>query len=273
MGSQRFVTTMFADLDGDSPQKAATAKTNLRKVLLQDLADEIVTDMRTIHINETMDEWRLIKSNGSLDDEVAIVVDGGPSRPIKNVKFGGTIEIIAPASLALVREAAADAWRFMIQDANANQGPHSGNMVKKGKSGRPYRYAQSFEMWLSDKTLISGPATLDSASSAAIDMTPDDWVTIHNYAPYAAKSERYRYPQGTFVMAWKFLRKKYGSRLAIRMDYVQGVGTSQKNGSGGSMPTVQPVIRIGQPGAFPSRMPPMRRNITSYNKRKAKGQI
>lgn len=256
-----FTATWQANFGSIGPGRNQAVGT-LRKILLQDVATSIVNETRAAHINVTMDAWRKLRSKGYLDDEVAILVDGSPQRPIKNVKFAGRIDIQSPVSTALIAEAARAAWDFMRYYSAVNRGPTSGDMRKKGKMGRPFRYSKNFRMFISDKTQVTDPATLER--SGVLDRY--DYVTIVNDAPYAAKLERYRYPQGTFVQTFKRLRKIYGSRIAIRFDYVESTTTTQKQSGGGAVP--QPVIRIGQPGAFPSRMPNIKKFIRDEQKRR-----
>ncbi len=251
---QRFVATLQGNLGSVGPDrnKGVTA---LRKILLQDLATAIVDDTRAIHINTTMAYWRGVRSKGFLDDEVAIIVDGSPQRPIKNVKFAGIIDIVSPASVELIIEATEFAWGFLIDYARKFPSVSQSDGSYDRKKTWPTAYHKSFEVFVSDKKQIMSPA--DLRRSGAIEA--DDWTSIQNYVPYAAKLERYRYPQGAYVVAFKQLRKKYGSRLAIRFDYVEGQTTMKR---AGGAPTPQPVLRIGQPGAFPSRMP----NIRKYRR-------
>ena len=256
---QKFVATLAANLGSIGPDRNKGIS-NLRKILLQDMATSIVNSTREAHINFTMGRWRTVRSQGHLNEEVAIVVDGSPQRPVKNVKFAGQIDVIAPASVATMIEAAEFAWNFMLKLSNAYRGDTSGDMVKKGWAGRPYRYHKSFEMFVSDKRQVSSISELRQDGAFG----PYDWVSIHNYAPYAAKLERYRYPAGVYVQVFKRLRAKYGNQLAIRFDYVEG-STSMKQAKGA--PTPQPVIRIGQAGAFPSRAPNIKKFIRDNAKR------
>lgn len=259
MPDEKFVATLAANLGSIGPDRNKGI-TTLRKILLQDLATSIVNDTRAIHINVTTEAWRKIRAKGSLNEEVAIIVDGSPQRPIKNVQFAGMIDILAPASLELMIEAAEYAWRLMINLSEKYPGDTSGDKVKKGWAGRPFRYSRNFEMYISDEKQVMSPA--DLRGNDGIDES--DWISISNYAPYAAKLERYRYPAGAFIVAFKRLRAKYGNKLAIRFDYVQGA-TQMK--TAGGIPTPQPVIRIGQPGAFPSRAPNIRKYIRDNAKR------
>lgn len=231
----------------------------MRKILMQDLATSIVNDSRVIHMNETMAGWRELRSMGQLDGEVAILVDGSPSRPIKNVQFAGKIDIVAAADVDLLVEAAAFAWYTIIKQGNRFSSNYS-----NARKGNSFRYARSFEMFLSEKSQVK---TLRSLQTQ---MTSDDWFTIHNYVPYAAKLEREKYPIGPFWHTYKAVRKKYGSRLAVRFDFVEstdGIIKTRTGRGGESIPIAQPVLRIGQPGAFPNRQPNMKKLIRDRQKR------
>ena len=251
---EKFQATLTANLGSTGPSRDRGI-TTLRKILLQDLATAIVNDTRAIHIDITMAYWRGLRAKGQLDDEVAIVVDGKPSKPIKNVQFAGVIDILAPASVEMIIEAAEFAWNFLIDYSRQFPSRSKADGTYERKKTWNTVYHKSFELWVSNKRQVMSPADLraDGAFGA------DDWVSILNYVPYAAKLERYRYPQGAYVVLFKQLRKKYGTRLAIRFDYVEGQTTMKR---AGGIPTPQPVIRIGQPGAFPSRMP----NIRKYRR-------
>jgi len=260
--SKVFTARLHADFNGIGPGRNKAIST-IRKVLLQDLATAIVNDLRASHINITMGYeptvkgWKQYRAEGFLDEDVAILVDGSPQRPIKNVKFAGSIQIVSPASLETIIEAANFAWTWMIAAAAKTQGPWSNGGNRPSKKTNSYRYKKSFEMFVSDKIQVAGPADLRKPN--AID--DQDWITIHNYVPYAAKLERYRYPLGVFWVVFKKLRQKYGRQLALRFDFVESTSSVVKTDKGGTTPNAQPVIRIGQPGAFPSSKPNMRKNI------------
>jgi len=262
--SPRMVANVSAGLNSIGPDRNK-ARTTLRKILMQDLATSIVNDTRVIHMNETMAGWRELRGMGQLDGEVAIIVDGSPSRPIKNVQFAGRIDIVAPASVELLTEAAAFAWYTLHKQASKFS-PSTASQTRKGHA---YRYIGSFEMFISDKRQVKTANEL--AGQGGIE--PDDWVTIHNHVPYAARIEREKYPAGPFWHTYKALRRKYGARLAIRFDFVastDGIIKTSSGKGGQSIPIAQPVLRIGQPGAFPNRAPKMKKIIRDAGNRKWK---
>lgn len=227
---------------------------DIRKILLQDMATNIVNNLRAIQMNVVVDGWKEIRSFGQLTGEVAILVDGSPQRPIKNMKLGGNVVIMKPASTELIVEAAQLAFVFMVKHANSMPFKYE----RKKPDGMP-KYGRSFSMYVSDKMEIDPQLV---GREDIIDV--EDWISISNSVPYAAKLERYFNPAGVFVQTYKLLRKKYGTQLAIRFDYVEGTTPMKQGGYTQNVP--QPVIRIGQPGAFPSRAP----NIAMYVRKNKK---
>ena len=267
---EKFIVNLNANLSSIGPGRNR-AINDIRKVLLQDVASAIVRQTREVHINVTMGNqpdvtvrgFKQLYAAGSFQGPTAVVVDGSPTRPIKNVAFAGDITIISEASTALIAEAATFAWEWLLRYASAYRGPYSGMVAKKRNN---FSYHKSFEMFINNGIPISGPADLKDGEA----ITTDDWISISNWVPYAAFLERYRYPKGAFYMAWKKTRAKYGKRLAIRMDYVESTGDHKGStlaSTGGAVRNAQPVLRIGQAGAFPSRVPPMRKIISNAAKR------
>lgn len=242
--SRTFHATLAADLGSIGPNRNRGIS-SLRKMLMQDLASDIVNKSRALHINYTVDMWKELRADGHLNGEVAVVVDGSPQRPIKNVQFAGVIQVLSPASLQVMLEATALAYATLVRAASRR--PYGvGYEQKKNNS---YSYRRSFEIYVSDKTLIKSPTDLARMGEAGT-FTEKDWISIQNWVPYAAKLERDpSYQPGPFIQAFKAVRSKYGNQVAVRFDYVQGSTIMKQSGT----PTPQPVIRIGQPGAFPSR--------------------
>lgn len=269
---ENFMVTIAAGL-GAGGEARSTSIRNIRKILLQDLANAIVDETRAAHINITMGNadvnsqgitgWKQIRQRGFLDEEVAVIVDGSPSRPIKNVKFAGIIDIQAAASVQDMIEAAIYAWKILTQHADEKRGTNSGNDAKKGPKYAGIRYRQSFKLMV-DGSPVSDTASPMVALRRAGLITKDSVIQIVNAAPYAAKLERQRYPNGTFNYGFKKIRGKWGNKLAIRFDYIQS-GQFTLSSAGGA-PVPQPMIMIGQPGAFPSGKPNIRKNIRNSRK-------
>ena len=243
----------------------------VRRQMWSQIAENIVTKTRAAHINATIGYtqgvtgWRQWKAKGQLDGEVAILVDGSPQRPIKNVQFAGRIQIVAPANLDTIIEAVAFAYDFMVRDA-VSQPRRTSPQEYIRKKNNQYSYESAFEIFISDDKHVKNLSELARFAGDG-GFKAGDWVSIANMVPYASKLERLRYPHSTFWNTFKKLRGKYGSQLSIRFDYVESVQFTQRGTKGKTIQTPIPVIRIGQPGLFPSRAPNIKKQIRDSRKR------
>ncbi|MEY8140953.1 hypothetical protein [Falsihalocynthiibacter sp. CO-5D18] len=201
-----------------------------RRAMLLDLAPEIMTALRSKHVEITRDEVIRAKKLGYLADQVAVLVDGSATRPVSSVQFSGRI-IYAdqPRNRTAVVNAAANALDILLQ--------HSRQWRKSG------RYMSGFEVRIDDAKIA--PSGLLKYAKRS------DWqrVSIVNTAPYAAKMERGS--NDVFAFTYKALRKiGWTKRASIR--YVLDAQENARTMAGAAIP--RPRLDFQRLGEFQSRM-------------------
>ena len=254
--------------------EGTVAKTGRQAFWANTFAKDIINVSRLTHIQAASGAWQHFMDQGRMgagDQEVAIIVDGSPNRPIKNVKLFGQIVIQEASSLHDMYDAVVYAFNMWASAAAP--------LAKSGDYVNNIHIFADNEVWVDYSLFVSGREKLDAVFSQT--QVPP-FFTIINTMPYAAKEERRMLPTGLAYQSWKATRSQYGDGLAVRFRYytdadvnlggfqetsasykrtTRTTGRGPKSSSSDArvrkqysagQPLSFPAINIGQPGAFNS---------------------
>lgn len=169
-------------------------------------AKDLLNILRGTHMEATMGAWGHFADQGRLAPEVAIIVDGSVTRPIKHVKVFGEIVIQEPANLGLMYKAVAEAYDYWKSIVPRKDGDLANNL---------HIFADN-TVWVEPELFKTGHDVLNETFGRT---QQPPFFTIVNTMPYAAKAERDALPNGLGYATWKKMRGQYGNDLAVRFRY------------------------------------------------------
>ena len=223
--------------------------TTARIALMKQIIPAVVQAERTAKVAGTLNSYEFFRRQGNFHGDYALLVDGSPNRPVKNVKFLGSIIIQEEPSVDLIVDAAVEIAKIVTAEG-----------LRLAKYTPPYVYTDNFVVLLDEDPnrqipIGSLPGLMDSGEYF-------ESIQIYNSTPYAGKLERFRAPNGIFYLAWKTVTNIQDFRqLGIAHYYMQSLGaqstssTARRRGMGRSEHTVEgrpimvPAITIGYAGA------------------------
>lgn len=248
-------------------------KKGVYSLIYAQLAPSLVESEKYAKADGVTDNYRQLRKMGHFQEKYAMLVDGSPTRPLRNVSFLGSVVIQDLAGKELIVEAAQMAMRELIGVAGGKYG-----LIAEGKSRtNPYKYIYGWKIEL-DMPFGGGKGREISLSELAnldAERTPFETITIYNSVPYAGKIERWNKPNGIVRLVWQRITKtpkyvpvgtqyhylrSHGTEAKTSTARRRGVGRSSHKVSG--RPVMVPAITFGEPSQILTKASPIGKMIS-----------